>query len=107
MKLKDTQANKDRKLMWQHHCQIVSKERSISSDKKEHLILTQVQSSKKMRILNLNVPNNITSKYQYIKTDRNRKGVTAKFIIPVGDIKDTTLLELGSLVHSHLQPQIT
>ena len=103
MKLKDTQANKDRKLMWQHHCQIVSKERSISSDKKEHLILTQVQSSK-MRILNLNVPNNITSKYQYIKTDRNRKGVTAEFIIPVGDIKDTSLVELGPLVCSHLQP---
>jgi len=102
--LKDTQANKDRKLMWQHHCQIVSKERSISSDKKEHLILTQVQSSKKMRILNLNVPNNITSKYQYIKTDRNRKGVTAEFIIPVGDIKDTSLVELGPLVCSHLQP---
>ena len=89
--------------MWQYHCQIVSKERSIISDKKEHLILTQVQSSKKMRILNLNVPNNITSKYQYIKTDRNRKGVTAKFIIPVGDIKDTSLMELGSLVHSHMQ----
>ena len=107
MKLKDTQANKDRKLMWQHHCQIVSKERSISSDKKEHLILTQVQSSKKMRILNFNVPNNITSKYQYIKTDRNRKGVTAEFIIPVGDIKDTSLVELGPLVCSHLQPRST
>ena len=102
MKVKDTQANKDRKLTWQYHCQIVSKERSITSDKKEHLILIQVQSSK-MRILNLNVPNNITSKYQYIKTNRNRKGVTAKFIIPVGDIKDTSLMELGSLVHSHLQ----
>ena len=104
MNLKDTQANKDRKLMWQHHCQIVSKERSIISDKNEHLILTQVQSSKKMRILNLNVPNNITSKYQYIKTDRNRKGVTAEFIIPVGDVKDTSLVELGPLVCSHLQP---
>ena len=67
----------------------MSKERSITSDKKEHLILIQVQSSKKMRILNLNAPNNITSKYQYIKTDRNRKGVTVKFIITVGDIKDT------------------
>ena len=104
MNLKDTQANKDRKLMWQYHCQIVSKERSITSDKKEHLILIQVQSSKKMRILNVNVPNNITSTYQYIKTDRNRKGVTAEFIIPVGDVKDTSLLELGSLVRSHLQP---
>ena len=104
MNLKDTQANKDRKLMWQYHCQIVSKERSITSDKKEHLILIQVQSNKKMRILNVNVPNNITSKYQYIKTDRNRKGVTAKFIIPVGDIKDTSLVELGPLVCSHLQP---
>ena len=83
--------------MWQYDCQIVSKERSITSDKKEHLILIQVQSSK-MRILNLNVPNNITSKCQYIKTDRNRKGVTAKFIIPVGDVKDTSLVELGSLV---------
>ena len=89
--------------MWQYHCQIVSKERSITSDKKEHLILIQVQSSK-MRILNLNVPNNITSKCQYIKTDRNRKGVTAKFIIPVGDVKDTSLMELGPLVRSHLQP---
>jgi hypothetical protein len=48
-----------------------------------------------MRILNLNVPNDITSKYQYIKTNRNRKGVTAKFIIPVGDVKDTSLVELG------------
>ena len=103
MKVKDTQANKNRKLMWHYHCQIVSTERSITSNKKEHLILIQVQSSKKMRILNLNVPNNITSKYQYIKTDRNRKGVTAKFIIPVGDIKDTSLMELGSLVHSHMQ----
>ena len=102
MKVKDTQENKDRKLMWQYHCQLVSKERSITSYKKEHLILIQVQSSK-MRILNLNVPNNITSKYQYIKTDRNRKRVTAKFIIPVGDIKDTSLMELGSLVHSHMQ----
>ena len=92
MKVKHTQANKDRKLMWQYHCQIVSKERSITSDKKEHLILIQVQSSK-MRILNLNVPNNITSKYQYIKTNRNRKGVTAEFIIPVGDVKDTSLVE--------------
>ena len=81
----------------------MSKERSINSDKKEHLILIQVQSSK-MRILNLNVPNNITSKYQYIKTNRNRKGVTAKFIIPVGDVKDTSLVELGPLVRSHLQP---
>ena len=89
--------------MWQYHCQLVSKERSITSDKKEHLILIQVQSSK-MRILNLNVPNNITSKYQYIKTNRNRKGVTAKFIIPVGDVKDTSLVELGSLIRSHLQP---
>ena len=104
MKVKDTQANKNRKLMWHYHCQIVSTERSITSNKKEHLILIQVQSSKKMRILNLNVPNNITSKYQYIKTDRNRKGVTAKFIIPVGDIKDTSLVELGPLVCSHLQP---
>ena len=69
MKVKDTQANKDRKLMWQYHCQIVSKERRITSDKQEHLILIQVQSSK-MRILNLNVPNNITSKYQYIKTEK-------------------------------------
>ena len=103
MKVKDTQENKDRKLMWQYHCQIVSKERSITSNKKEHLILIQVQSSK-MRILNLNVPNNITSKYQYIKTNRNRKGVTAKFIIPVGDVKDTSLVELGSLIRSHLQP---
>ena len=103
MKVKHTQANKDRKLMWQYHCQLVSKERSITSDKKEHLILIQVQSSK-MRILNLNVPNNITSKYQYIKTNRNRKGVTAKFIIPVGDVKDTSLVELGSLILSHLQP---
>ena len=77
---------------------------ALVSDKKEHFILIQVQSSKKMRILNLNVPNNITSKYQYIKTDRNRKGVTAKFIIPVGDINDTSLVELGSLAHSHLQP---
>ena len=34
VKLKDTQANKDRKLMWQHHCQIMSKERSITSNKK-------------------------------------------------------------------------
>ena len=102
MNLKDTQANKDRKLIWQYHCQIVSKERSIISDKKEHLILIQVQSSKKMRILNVNVPNNITSKYQYIKTDRNRKGVTAEFIIPVGDVKDTSLVELGPLVCSHL-----
>ena len=76
---------------------IFSKERRIISDKKEHLILIQVQSSK-MRILNLNVPNNITSKYQYIKTNRNRKGVTAKFIIPVGDIKNTSLMELGPLV---------
>ena len=74
---------------------------------KEHLILIQVQSSKKMRILNLNVPNNITSKYQYIKTNRNRKGVTAEFIIPVGDVKDTSLVELGSLVRSHLQPWST
>ena len=82
----------------------MSKERSITSNKKEHLILIQVQSSKKMRILNLNVPSNINSKYQYIKTDRNRKGVTAKFIIPVGDIKDTSLVELGPLVCSHLQP---
>ena len=82
----------------------MSKERSITSNKKEHLILIQVQSSKKMRILNLNVPNNITSKDQYIKTDRNRKGVTAKFIIPVGDVKDTSLVELGPLVRSHLQP---
>ena len=104
MNLKDTQANKDRKLMWQYHCQIVSKERSITSDKKEHLILIQVQSSKKMRILNVNVPNNITSTYQYIKTDRNRKGVTPEFIIPVGDVKDTSLVELGPLVCSHLQP---
>ena len=104
MNLKDTQANKDRKLMWQYYCQIVSKERSIISDKKVHLILTQVQSSKKMRILNVNVPNNITSTYQYIKTDRNRKGVTAEFIIPVGDVKDTSLVELGPLVCSHLQP---
>ena len=104
MKVKDTQANKNRKLMWHYHCQIVSTERSITSNKKEHLILIQVQSSKKMRILNLNVPSNITSKYQYIKTDRNRKGVTAKFIIPVGDIKDTSLVELGPLVCSHLQP---
>ena len=104
MKVKDTQANTDRTLMWQYHCQIVSKERSITSNKKEHLILIQVQSSKKMRILNLNVPNNITSKYQYIKTDRNRKGETAEFIIPVGDVKDTSLVELGSLVRSHLQP---
>ena len=90
--------------MWQYHCQIVSKERSIISDKKEHLILTQVKSRKKMRILNLNVPNNITSKYQYIKTDRNRKGVTAKFIIAVGDIKGTYPMQLGSPVRSHLQP---
>ena len=104
MKVKDTQANKDRKLTWQYHCQIVSKERSITSYKKEHLILIQVQSSNKMRILNLNVPNNITSKYQYIKPDRNRKGVTAKFIIPVGDVKDTSLVELGSLVRSQRQP---
>ena len=104
MKVKDTQENKDRKLMWQYHCQIVSKERIITSNKKEHLILIQVQSSKKMRILNLNVPNNITSKYQYIKTDRNRKGVTAKFIIPVGDVTDTSLVEPGPLVCSHLQP---
>ena len=73
---------------------IFSKERRVISDKKEHLILIQVQSSK-MTSLNLNVPNNITSKYQYIKTDRNRKGVTAKFIIPVGDVKDTSLVELG------------
>ena len=87
MKVKDTQANTDRKLTWQHHCQIVSKERSITSDKKEHLILIQVQSSKKMRILNVNVPNNITSTYQYIKTDRNRKGVTAESIIPVETLK--------------------
>ena len=104
MKVKDTQANQDRKLTWQHHCQIVSKERSISSDKKEHLILIQVQSTKKMRILNLSVPNNMTSKYQYIKTDRNRKGVTAEFITPVGDVKDTSLMEPGPLVRSHLQP---
>ena len=90
--------------MWQYHCQRVSKVRSITSDKKEHLILIHVQPTKKTRILNLNVPNNITSKYQYIKPDRNRKGVTAKFIIPVGDVKDTSLVELGSLVRSHLQP---
>ena len=51
----------------------------------------------------MNVPNNITSKYQYIKTDRNRKGVTAKLIITVGDVKDTSLMELRSLVRSHLQ----
>ena len=93
MKVKDTQANKDRKLTWQYHCQIVSKERSSTSDKKEHLILIQVESSKKMRILNLNVPNN-----------RNRKGVTAKFITPMGDVKDTSLMELGSLVRSQRQP---
>ena len=59
--VKDTQANKDRKLMRQYHCPIVSKVRSITSNKKEHLILIQVQSSKKLRILNLIVPNNITS----------------------------------------------
>ena len=51
-----------------------------------------------MRIINLNVPNNITSKYQYIKTDRNRKGVTAKLIIPVGEVKDTSLVELSPLL---------
>ena len=101
------QANKDRKLMWQYHCQRVSKVRSITSDKKEHLILTQVQSTKKMRILNLNAANNITSKHQYIKTDRNRKAVTAKFIIAVGDIKDTSLGELGSLGRRPLQPRST
>ena len=79
-----------------YHCQIESKVRSITSNKKEHLILIQVQPSKKTRILNLNVPNNITLKYQYINTDRNRKGVTAKFIIAVGHVKDTSLMELGS-----------
>ena len=104
VKVKDTQANKDRKLTWQYHRQIVSKVRGITSDREEHLTLIQVQSTKKMRILNLNVPNNITSKYQYIKTDRNRKGETAEFIIPVGDVKDTSLVELGPLVCSHLQP---
>ena len=93
---KHTQANKDRKPMWQYHCQIASKVRSITSNKKEPLILIQVQPSKKTRILNLNLPNNITLKYQYINTDRNRKGVTAKFIIAVGDVKDTPLMELGS-----------
>ena len=102
VKVKDTQANKDRKLTWQYHRQIVSKVRGITSDREEHLILIQVQSTKKMRILNLNVPNNITSKYQYIKTDRNRKGVTAKFIIAVGDIKGTYPMQLGSPVRSHL-----
>ena len=107
VKVKDMQANKDRKLMWQYHWQIMSKERSITSDKKEHLILIQVQSSKKMRILNLNVPNNITSKYQYIKPDRNRKAVTAKFIIAVGGVKDTSLGELGSLGRRPLQPRST
>ena len=70
-------------------------------------MLTRVQSAKTMRILNLNVPNNITSKHQYIKTDRNREAVTAKFIIAVGDVKDTSLGELGSLVPSHLQPRGT
>ena len=58
--VKDTQTNKDRKLRWQCHCQIAAIVRSIASDKKEHLILIQVQPSKKMRLLNLNVPNNIT-----------------------------------------------
>lgn len=101
---KDTQANKDRKLMWQYHCQTVPRVRSIPSDKRKHLILIQVPSTKKMRILNLNVPNNITSKYQYIKTDRNRKGVTARFTIAMADVKDTSLTELGSLVRGHLQP---
>ena len=38
------------------------------------------------------------------KTERNRKGVTAEFIIPVGDVKDTSLVEPGPLVRSHLQP---
>lgn len=104
VKRKDTQANKDRKLMWQYHRQTVPKVRSIPSDKNKHLILIQVQSTRKMRILNLNIPNNITSKYQYIKTDRNRKGVTARFIIAMADMKDTFLTELGSLVRGHLQP---
>ena len=81
MKVKDTQANTDRTLTWQYHCQIVSKERSITSNKNEHLILIQVQSSKKMRILNLNVPNNITSKYQYIKTDRGTQNYRKHFIL--------------------------
>ena len=58
--VKDTQTNKDRKLRWQCHCQIAAIVRSIVSDKKVHLILIQVQPSKKMRLLNLNVPNNIT-----------------------------------------------
>ena len=51
--------------MWQYHCQRVSKVRSITSDKKEHLILIHVQPTKKTRILNLNVPNNITWRRQW------------------------------------------
>ena len=106
-RVKDAQANKGRNLTRQHHCQRECKVRSITSDKEEHLMLTRVQSAKTMRILNLNVPNNITSKHQYIKTDRNRKAVTAKFIIAVGDVKDTSLGELGSLGRRHLQPRST
>ena len=106
-RVKDAQVNKGSNLTRQHHCQRESKVRSITSDKEEHLMLTRVQSAKTMRILNLNVPNNITSKHQYIKTDRNRKAVTAKFIIAVGDVKDTSLGELGSLGRRHLQPRST
>ena len=42
-----------------------------------------------------------------VRIDRNRKGVTVKFIITMGDVKDTSLMELGSMVHSHLQPWST
>ena len=42
VKLKDTQANKDRKLMWQYHCQTVPKVRGIPSDNKKHLIVLPV-----------------------------------------------------------------
>lgn len=35
----------------------------------------------------MNVPNNVISKYQHVRTERSRKGETAKLIMTVGAFK--------------------